>query len=524
MLVPILISLYFIVVIPQLIFFRDGALWMGAANVWADWAAHLTYVNHFAQKPVSLWFSGNPIFAGEPLHYPFGVNFISAMLIRLGLPLPFSMWSVSLLAMLGTVWGAYLLYRAVTPERRVASLALVLLFLGGGLGYLVFLHDILSGKSLWDSLIIDYANSPQNGFVYGGHLNCQWLPQRAWQLGACIGVWYLYGLASDQLGKRSLLALGIATGLLPIVHLHTFIVVFGVSLAFALLQRQSAKDKLPLIVSFLATSLVSWLLFRRGSPTASFLGWTPGWLAKSFLDWPKMWLLAWGLFLPFAIAYLVPRYRQGKFWLLGSGLVIFLVANFVRFQPWEWDNTKLFIWSYLLLCPAVAAFLVSWFDRKGWQRAVSIVALASMIAGGTLEAVRLTQFSRGSFTAFSKTEVDWAEEAKRLVPPDAVVLASGAPHDWISALSGRQVAMGYNGWLWSYGVNYFERENDIRSIFKGEAEMDALLAKHKITHVLLDPKIKSLFNTDGKALEKLRVFHESGEMKIFAVDSHAPNR
>ena len=32
-------------------------------------------------------------------------------------------------------------------------------------------------------------------------------------------------------------------------------------------------------------------------------------------------------------------------------LAVFVICCFVKFAPWEWDNTKLMIWSYLAILP-----------------------------------------------------------------------------------------------------------------------------------------------------------------------------
>ncbi len=50
------VTLYLLWMTPQLIFVHDGGLWAAYSNVWADWAMHLTNLNHFVKVPLSEWF------------------------------------------------------------------------------------------------------------------------------------------------------------------------------------------------------------------------------------------------------------------------------------------------------------------------------------------------------------------------------------------------------------------------------------------------------------------------------------
>src|SRR5207245_1470513 len=42
--------------------------------------------------------------------------------------------------------------------------------------------------------------------------------------------------------------------------------------------------------------------------------------------------------------------------------LIFLIACVVMFAPWDWDNTKIMIWSYLVVLPFLWSHLIARFD------------------------------------------------------------------------------------------------------------------------------------------------------------------
>ena len=47
--------------------------------------------------------------------------------------------------------------------------------------------------------------------------------------------------------------------------------------------------------------------------------------------------------------------------------------------------------------------------------------------------------------------------------------------------------MGYAGHLWSSGVNYFEREADIRRIYAGESDAMDLLKRYNVDFIVVSP-------------------------------------
>ena len=68
-----------------LYFERDGVIRTLNPNNYGDLPLHLTYVAHLV-KGGRFW-PDNPIFTGETLHYPFGIDLFTAMLVKLGVPI-----------------------------------------------------------------------------------------------------------------------------------------------------------------------------------------------------------------------------------------------------------------------------------------------------------------------------------------------------------------------------------------------------------------------------------------------------
>lgn len=522
--VPLGFTIFFLWVTTNLIFTRDGDLYSGQANVWGDFAAHFAYTAHFAFKPVDLWFSTNPIFAGGKLHYPFLINLFSSLLVRMGMDIGTSLKVTSFLAMSGAVWLLYFFFRRITGR---GGLSLILIFLGGSLGWTIYLRDLFTNGNFFDNLLfppLEYGHLNDLGLSVGGTLSCLWFPQRGLPLAVIAATPLFMVLASETASRRAKqVAVGLLAGLLPIIHVHTLVCVTTLVGCFIVDKRKSALPYWPALLSFILTAAFFWIAYHHDSPGTSFLTWQPWWLAShpntpaNRMGWLVFWIWNWSIFLPLVIAAGIwAKPLRARFVIL-AGVVLFLVANFVRFQPWDWDNTKILFWAYVFMLPAVIQLFEKLRSIKHGKLLVRACVLLT-VATGCLDALRLFSPSRTSYLFFSKKEQAWAERLREKIPPDAVVLSSNDAHDWVVSLAGRQVVMGYPGWLWSYGLPATEREQELRDYIKHESWSIDFLAKHRVTHIALDRKMRTAYAmTDYERFAGLPVVWQEPELTVYAI-------
>jgi hypothetical protein len=104
-----------------------------------DWAQHLITASSFSTAqnlPPQ-----NPIMSGTPLYYPFLPDFTSAMLMRLGLGDGPALWLPQVILAVALVLLVVGLAERLGARRSAGVLAVVICFLGGGLGFVGALHD-----------------------------------------------------------------------------------------------------------------------------------------------------------------------------------------------------------------------------------------------------------------------------------------------------------------------------------------------------------------------------------------------
>jgi hypothetical protein len=147
---------------------------------------------------------------------------------------------------------------------------------------------------------------------------------------------------------------------MPLFHLHTFLFV---SLVFALWALASGRMREWVPVVAWAVLPASWLTYEvtNGFRAASLVWWNPGWTIAGAPLAPFV-ALNFTLFLPLFVgaAFLAYRARDKDGLLtLIPGLALFATLFFVMLAPWEWDNTKVMIWCYVLMLPAAERLVIA---------------------------------------------------------------------------------------------------------------------------------------------------------------------
>jgi hypothetical protein len=146
---------------------------------------------------------------------------------------------------------------------------------------------------------------------------------------------------------------------------------------------------------------------------------------------------------------------------------------------------------------AVGAVLV-WLARLHLVGAIVAVAIwLSLVASGVLSLLQFLPPQGPSYVWFSSEEVGLAAQVRRLTPPKAVFVTGEQPNNPIADLAGRPVLMSYPGWLWSYGINYAQREVDIARIYSGGPEAIGLLSQYHADYIVIGPTERSAYHPNA---------------------------
>jgi uncharacterized membrane protein len=157
-----------------------------------------------------------------------------------------------------------------------------------------------------------------------------------------------------------------------------------------------------------------------------------------------------------------------------------------------------------------------WAWRRGpLFKYAAVLCLIVLTLSGAIDVWR-TASHQYETRVFDADGVKIAEQIKQKTAANALFL--NAPiFNTAVALTGRQSLMRFSGHLSSYGINYLDRENEVRQIYQGDAVADTLLRKYNIDYVLVSPEEKGTLKANEDYFKKYPVIAESGQYKVYKV-------
>jgi len=499
-------------------FYPDG-LHTSPANNFGDLPFHFGVITSFAfgeNLPPQ-----NPIFAGMKFTYPFLIDFLTAFFIRCGADWRAAFFVENIVLSLSLVGLIELLTKRLTGSRVAGWIAPVIFLFNGGLGFvnffqqlsrffndpqqvklglLHFLTHLPNAYTMNADLLVGASKVPLR---WGNVFTTLLIPQRSMLFGlplvALIVLLWWMALGETEHGgyqslrRRYLLAAGVLTGLLPMLHAHGFFAVMIASAAMALLFFS---------IDWLAFFIPAGLL---AAPQALYLSGTQvrNELFKLHLWWESgqanpllFWAVNAGVFILLLVVGLLMRKpmkklataRQALFYL--PFVLWFIVPNVVKLAPWDWDNIKVLVYWSLVSCVFVASVLAALFTQRFVVlKVVAAALLAVLTFSGALDVLRALSPVE-NVGLFSQADVEVAELIRQRTAPRAIMLHAPI-HNSVVALTGRQSVMGYPGHLWTHGVDYGARENQVKTIYRGGAESAKPLAELNVDYVVIGPAEQS---------------------------------
>jgi hypothetical protein len=456
----------------QVVFVVNDSIRVLSRNNLGDMCLHLTHINYLGSSP--RYWPENPIFAFDKLRYPIGLNLFNAELAQVGVEPQSGIILVAL-------FGSLLALRALLLFNGPFGIA-GFLFNGGLAGFLFFQSFVLRDyqqELAWKSIPLAMFVT-QRGLLYalpaGLLLLYHWrktLFERRLDQGVPLWVeWLLYST-------------------MPLFHLHTFLFLSFLVLWWFLFGDPNWRGHLLRLVLLSLVPAGLWVYCVTGFSKTGAIAWKPGWMAESHQAAWWFWLENFGFFLPLSIVFAIylclpakPLTRDAKQMLqlfFFPSAFVFLCCAFVKFAPWEWDNTKLFFWAYLVM------LFCLW---EGVLRKLHPLARVPVFIGlffpGFVSLIGGVLSDPGGFEIGRASEWRQVSDATRSFPPEAL-FAAYPTYNHPLLVSGHRVIMGFPGHLWSHGLNYRPIEIKLQSLMESEDGWQAMAKELGVDYLFWGP-------------------------------------
>jgi hypothetical protein len=440
-------------------FQRDGSFFTLDVNNIGDLPLHLTFIEQIARgvKLLSL----NPIYPYEKLHYPIGSDLITACFLKIGLTLDRVLPLMGLILSVSLGWALFLWSRGFALG--------AFLFSGGLGGFEIFSTHILKdyhASLAWKNIVLTLL-----------------VPQRGFLIAFPAGLWLLWSWREKFFYKKSGLNLfieGVLYGTLPFFHFHTFIFLSALLLVFTLASR-NIKVGSKIVAAGLIPGTYFTLLITENFRQSSLIWIEKGWWIKD-QNIIGFFLTNYGLFFPlvflsFFIALKQPRQKYFEVVSIIAGLSFFTVCLFVMFAPWDWDNTKLMVWCYILMLPAIDAMTILPLPIAG-----RIVAYAVFFFSGAVSLLSSYTPANPGYALGSQAELEQVcSIVKKLDPLSIFATAPTFGHP--VSLCGGPIAAGYEGHLWSYGIKSEKVVSALKRFMLGQDDYKKIAGDLQIRYV-----------------------------------------
>lgn len=499
----------------------------GLLNNFGDLPFHLSVITSFA-------FGNNfppedPTYAGVRFTYPFISDFVSAVFVRCGADLRESMFIENYILGLAFVGSIHRWALVMLRDKLAAIITPLIVLLNGGMGWTLLFSKAGTNEGGLFGVLMDLPPSftviPETTWRWGNAISALLVPQRGFLMGLPLAtiaftqwwiandktklvitrdpkkksraierqqtVWQEDPNARFSLNTRRMIAAGVAAGLLPLVHAHSFVVVMAMAGCLALIQRRWREwFAFFAVASVIAIPQLLWSTIHSAVDAGSFFAWEVGW------DHGKenpiiFWLKNTGIFIPLIFVAILKR---GEGYLVPKRLLLFylpftlcfIVPNVLKMAPWIWDNIKVLYYWWLASAPLVALLLARLWRQSAIRKVIAVLLFACVTLAGALDVAGIAMRSI-KYQVFDVAGLRFAELVKSKTAPRALIVHAPV-HNTPVFLTGRRSLMGYPGHIWTHGLEFVQRESEIKRIYLGSPDAEQLIRTYGIEYAVVGPQ------------------------------------
>jgi hypothetical protein len=274
------------------------------------------------------------------------------------------------------------------------------------------------------------------------------------------------------------------------------------------------------VASLIALPQMWWSTHNSAVDAGKFFAWEFGWDHGN--DNPAwFWLKNTGLFIPLTIAALL--WRTEKQQLVSRKLLVFslpfalcfIIPNVLKMAPWIWDNIKVLFYWWLASAPLVALLLARLWQQGKVKKVVAIVLFACVTAAGAWDVAGIVARS-AKYQIFDSAGIEFAELIKQNTEPRALIIHAPIYNHPVF-LTGRKSLMGYPGHIWTHGLEYAERESEIRRVYAGAPDAGAILRRYGVAYAVVSPLERNIMNVNDRFFSEFEIVGEAGGYRLYKI-------
>ena len=193
-----------------------------------------------------------------------------------------------------------------------------------------------------------------------------------------------------------------------------------------------------------------------------------------------------------------------------------ILPSIFSFTPWEFDNIKLIIYWYLAAVIFISFPLGNWLKSGSlFKSLIAAVFIFHFVFSGALDNLRLFTSSGTKYETYSPQAILVGNFVRENIKKDAVFLSVDKFDNPALTLGGRSVVLGFRGWLWSHGINYSQRETDVKSMLTGQ-DM-GLFKKYNVSHIILFENEQNNYLINEEYFRQFKLIYNQDGYRIYQI-------
>ncbi|MBP3541553.1 MAG: hypothetical protein J6K72_07060 [Clostridia bacterium] len=203
-----------------------------------------------------------------------------------------------------------------------------------------------------------------------------------------------------------------------------------------------------------------------------------------------------------------------------GALLIYVIAEFILFQPNEYDNNKLLYVWFALCLPMAADYAVEMFHKLLGLPGRKVIAALFLFCCFASSSITVAREWVSDYQAYSRGDVKVAEFIKDNTPEHSVFVTGNHHLNPVSSLAGRTILLSTDSYLYYHGFNTYARKQEVRAFYEEPQTNLDVLRRYNAEYIYVSSyeRNSSWFELNEDAIAQLfPLIYDDGDHRIYRV-------
>lgn len=211
--------------------------------------------------------------------------------------------------------------------------------------------------------------------------------------------------------------------------------------------------------------------------------------------------------------------RQNRLIACGAFL-IYIIAEFILFQPNEYDNNKLLYVWFALCLPMAADYAAEIFAKLRGLPGRRMIAGLFLACCFTSSSLTIAREWVSDYQAYSRSDVEVAQFIRENTPEHSVFMTGNQHLNPVSSLAGRTIVLSTDSYLYYHGFNTAARKMEVRAFFEEPASYMDVLERYGVGYIYISSyeRNSNWYEVNEEAIDSLfPLIYDDGDHRIYQV-------